>query len=155
MADGWENARRRDGGHDYATFCARRAAGLIRQVEIDTSYFVGNAPGWVRLLATDQRRADLTGAGLAGAGPAGLAADDGTWWEVLPRLAVQPDTRHRFLADAARAASHVRLEVFPDGGLARLRVHGELDPPALDAAWQRWRDSLPAQQLQSLPPPAA
>jgi len=44
MADGWENARRRDGGFDYCTF-ALAAAGLVREVEIDTSYFVGNAPG--------------------------------------------------------------------------------------------------------------
>jgi allantoicase len=57
---------------------------------------------------------------------------------------VQPDTRHRFLAVGTRVASHVRLDVYPDGGLARLRVYGELDPRAMAAAWQRWQDCSPA-----------
>jgi allantoicase len=171
MADGWENARRRRPGHDYAIF-ALGAPGLVRSVEIDTSCFVGNAPGWVRLLAADERAAATAAAGPAGpvpagpvpAGPvpadpgpagrvpAGLAADRGTGpdagddsgWEVLPKTAVQPDTRHRFLIEGTRAASHIRLDVYPDGGLARLRVYGELEPLALAAAWRRWRDSLPS-----------
>jgi allantoicase len=126
MADGWENARRRDGGLDYATF-ALAGAGLIRQVEIDTSYFVGNAPGWARLLVA---------AGLSG-GP------DAGWRELLPRTRLQPDTRHRFLVAAAQPASHVRLEVYPDGGLARLRVLGEIVPAALDLLRARYASVLP------------
>jgi allantoicase len=116
MADGWENARRRDGGYDYATF-ALAAAGIVRQVEIDTSYFVGNAPGWARLLA---------------------AADADDWADMLPRTRLQPDTRHRFLITAAEPVSRVRLEVFPDGGLARLRVLGEITPAALAALRDRF-----------------
>jgi allantoicase len=53
---------------------------------------------------------------------------------------VQPDTRHRFLLDSPRAATHVRLDVIPDGGLARLRVHGEIVPEALAGLRQRWND---------------
>ena len=64
MADGWENARRRDGGYDYATF-ALSAAGLIRQVEIDTSYFVGNAPGWASVLRSNGVEPSGAGAGSA------------------------------------------------------------------------------------------
>jgi allantoicase len=116
MADGWENARRRDGGYDYATF-ALAAAGVVREAEIDTSYFVGNAPGWARLLA------------------AGTAGD---WAELLPRTRLQPDTRHRFLVTAAGPVSRVRLEVFPDGGLGRLRVLGEITPAALAALRERF-----------------
>jgi allantoicase len=123
MADGWENARRRDDGHDYATF-ALAAAGLVREVEIDTSYFVGNAPGWARVLASD-------------GWPAGPDAPQ--WRELLPRTRLQPDTRHRFLVAAAEPVTHVRLEVFPDGGVARLRVHGELTAGALEALRDSFR----------------
>jgi allantoicase len=76
----------------------------------------------------------VTGAGL----PATLA-DPAPWWEVLPKTRVQPDTRHRFLLDSPRAATHVRLDVIPDGGLARLRVYGEIIPDALAGLRSRWR----------------
>ena len=128
MADGWENARRRDAGHDHVTF-ALAGAGSMRYVEIDTSYFVGNAPGSARLLA----------AGLAppcGADeplPADLA-----WREMVPLTRLQPDTRHRFQVTDGQPSTHVRLEVFPDGGLARLRVHGELTPAAFAALRDRY-----------------
>src|SRR5260370_1202475 len=56
MGEGWENARRRGPGHDYVII-ALAAAGQLRHVEIDTSWFVGNAPGWVRLLAAHRRGA--------------------------------------------------------------------------------------------------
>ncbi len=65
---------------------------------------------------------------------------------------MQPDTRHRFLAGSSRVATHVRLDVIPDGGLARLRIHGEVAPAGLARAWQRWRDALPDEQRRSLPP---
>jgi allantoicase len=116
MADGWENSRRRDGGFDYAAF-GLSAAGVVRQIEIDTSYFVGNAPGWARLLAAFAEPSDAPGAIQ--------------WAELLPRVALQPDTPHRFLVEPGEPVTHVRLEVFPDGGLARLRVLGEVTPDAL------------------------
>ncbi|MGH3409423.1 MAG: allantoicase [Streptosporangiaceae bacterium] len=123
MADGWENARRRGPGHDYAVF-GLAAAGVPRWVEIDTSYFVGNAPGWVT---------------LQGAG------EPGDWHELLPRTRVQPDTRHQFLVAAGPGpVSRVRLDVFPDGGLARLRVHGELTAESLAALRTRWQQTAPA-----------
>jgi allantoicase len=126
MADGWENARRRDGGLDYATF-GLAAAGVVSQIELDTSYFIGNAPGSARLLAA----APPSPEDLAPAG----------WAELLPRVALLPDTRHRFLVEPAEAVTHVRLEVFPDGGLARLRVLGEITPGALRSLGERYRQA--------------
>ena len=128
MADGWENSRRRDGGFDYATF-GFAAAGVLRQIEIDTSYFVGNAPGSARLLAAASQLPDA----MSPPGAVNLAEAVSTdqWAELLPPAALQPDTRHRFLVDPAEAVTQVRLEVFPDGGLARLRVLGEITPDAL------------------------
>jgi allantoicase len=127
MSDGWENARRRGGGNDYV---AVRLAGrgIIRHVEVDTSCFVGNAPGWVRLSAADSQQE-----------PGDRGADGLAWRAVLAETGVQPDTRHRFLLTESRPASHVRLDVIPDGGLARLRVHGELTPDALAALQRRWQ----------------
>jgi allantoicase len=122
MADGWENSRRRDGGFDYATL-ALAAAGVVRQVEIDTSYFVGNAPGSARLLAA--RR------------PSGTVSPV-DWAELLPRVRLQPDTRQLFLVEPAEPVTDVRLEVFPDGGLARLRVLGEITPEAMDSLHARY-----------------
>ena len=127
MADGWENSRRRDGGFDYATF-GLAAAGVVRQVEIDTSYFVGNAPGSARLLAAVRRPSETLSAGAH-------------WPELLPQVRLQPDTRHRFLVESAEPVTHVRLEVFPDGGLARLRVLGEITPDALLRLRDRYQSS--------------
>jgi allantoicase len=122
MADGWENSRRRDGGFDYAAF-ALAAAGVVRQVEIDTSCFVGNAPGSARLLAV--RRPSATAGAF-------------DWAELLPRVRLQPDTRQLFLVERAEPVTDVRLEVFPDGGLARLRVLGEITPEAMDSLHARY-----------------
>lgn len=124
MSDGWENARRHDDSGDYVSF-RLAGAGLISYAEIDTSYFVGNAPGWIKLSATDQPAADAP------------------WRELLPRTRVQPDTRHRFRIDDHRPATHVRLDVLPDGGLARVRLHGELTPPAQAEATSRWQTTSP------------
>jgi allantoicase len=129
MGEGWENARRRGDGNDYAIF-ALAAAGHPRYAEVDTSYYVGNAPGWIRLSTLDARTADVD--------------DAEAWTDVLARTAVQPDTRHRFLLDGAVAATHVRLDVYPDGGLSRLRLFGDLDDSALTDARRVWWDALPA-----------
>ena len=61
----------------------------------------------------------------------------------MPYQAVQPDTRHRFLVTDRRPVTHGRLDVYPDGGLARLRCNGEIDAEALDALGRRWWDALP------------
>ena len=122
MSDGWENARRRDDTGDYVEF-QLAAPGLIQHAEIDTSYFVGNAPGWITLSAA--------------------GSTESAWHDLLPRTRVQPDTRHRFRIDSAIPAARVRLDVIPDGGLARLRIHGELTQEALAAARVRWDSTAP------------
>ena len=110
MGEGWENARRRDDGHDWAVF-ALAGAGVVRHVELDTSYFLGNAPGWV----------SLSGARASSDDPA-----DAEWFELVGRRPSRADTRHRLLVFETRPVTHVRLDVYPDGGMARLRVWGEL-----------------------------
>ena len=104
MGDGWETARRRDDANDWVRI-RLAGPGRVRLAEIDTSYFIGNSPG----------AAALTG----------LRAD-GQWIDLLPRTELLPDTRHRFLIDSADVVSEARLDIYPDGGLARLRLFGDL-----------------------------
>ena len=128
MGEGWENARRRDDGNDHVTV-KLAAPGLVRRVEIDTSYFVGNAAGWARLSGVNEATGDVD--------------DPSTWTELVSKTRLQPDTRHFFRVRPDAAVTHVRLDVYPDGGLARLRVNGEVDEAALRAAVVRWLDLLP------------
>ena len=111
MGEGWENARRRGPGNDYVTV-RLGAPGRLAEVEIDTSYFVGNAPGEAAVSGIDARTSELD--------------DAASWVPVLERTRLQPDTRHRFRVDTS-AVTHVRLDVYPDGGVARLRLLGEVD----------------------------
>ncbi|BBX86106.1 allantoicase [Mycolicibacterium aubagnense] len=104
MGDGWETARRRDDANDWVRI-RLAGPGRVRLAEIDTSYFIGNSPGAAALTA--------------------LRAD-GQWIELLPRTELLPDTRHRFLIDVGDVVSEARLDIYPDGGLARLRLFGEL-----------------------------
>lgn len=122
MGEGWENARRRGGGNDYAVFALGRP-GTIRRLEVDTGCYVGNAPGWVRVSVADTRRGEVD------------LADPAAWTDVLARTPVAPDTRHHFLAEESLPATHARLDVYPDGGLSRLRLWGEVDPAVLAAGW--------------------
>jgi allantoicase len=139
MGDGWENARRRGPGNDFVVF-RLAAAGRLRQVEIDTSYFVGNAPGWIELSGT---RAGPPGGDDPPGPPRTDGDDDLAWRPVLARTRVQPDTRHRFLIGEPDEVTHLRLDVFPDGGLARFRAYGEVTAQASAGLARRWRDTAP------------
>ncbi|MBJ8343124.1 allantoicase [Antrihabitans sp. YC2-6] len=111
MGDGWETARRRDDGNDWVQ--VRLAGeGTVSVAEIDTSYFLGNSPGAATL---------------------GGRTTSGEWIELLPRTELVADTRHRFLLGAHEPVTDVRLDVFPDGGVARLRLYGGLTDAALAA----------------------
>lgn len=109
MGDGWETARRRDRNSNDWVQVRLTGEGVLTMAEIDTSYFLFNSPG----------AAALTG-----------IRADGTEVELLPRTVLQPDTRHRFAIDSDEAVTYVRLDAFPDGGLARLRLIGTLTDAA-------------------------
>ncbi|MFJ5610728.1 allantoicase [Streptomyces sp. NPDC093221] len=104
MDDGWETRRRRDTGNDWIQY-RLVDQGVIRAIEIDTAYLKGNAAGWATLSVRD--------------------GEDGEWIPLLPRVKLQPDSVHRFLVNPI-PATHVRIEIFPDGGISRLRLHGSL-----------------------------
>lgn len=108
MDDGWENRRRRDTGHDWVRF-RLTAQASVRALELDTAYLKGNSAGWVTVLGRDA---------------ASHAPQE--WFEIVGRTRLEPDSAHRFVLDTPVTATHVRTDVFPDGGIARLNVFGSL-----------------------------
>lgn len=111
MADGWETKRRRGPGHDWAIVrLARR--GVIERIELDTDHFKGNAPGSAMLEYCDARGS--------------FDADTATWEELLPETPLDADAQHRWDDLPSRPATHVRLNIYPDGGVARLRLFGRV-----------------------------
>lgn len=128
MDHGWETRRRRDQGHDWISY---RLAGQaeIRALEIDTAYLKGNSAGWASVSVQD------TGRGGPGAG----GGAEG-WQEILPRTRLQPDTNHRFVLPVPTTGTHARVDIFPDGGLSRLRLFGSLTGPGSAALAARHRE---------------
>jgi len=121
MGDGWETRRRRGPGHDWVII-QLGIGGVLRQVEVDTSHFKGNFPESCSLEVSDDS-------------PRG-------WKEVLPRTLLQADSVHRFeIADGA-PASQVRFNIYPDGGVARLRVYGVPTRDGRIAEGLRWLDAM-------------
>src|SRR4051794_7127400 len=121
--DGWETRRRRSPGHDWA-IVRLGAPGIVAGVVVDTALFTGNYPP----------RASVDGAAFEGHPSAGELLTAG-WEPLLPLSDLAGDTPNAFAVDSDRRVTHVRLNIHPDGGVARLRVHGTVlpDPPLLDA----------------------
>ena len=114
--DGWESRRRRVPGHDH---CILRlgAQGIIDGVNIDTSHFTGNHPP----------HASLEGC-LSETNP-----DETTEWaEIVPKRVLDADSHNFFEVASSKHFNHLRLHIYPDGGVARLRVYGQPQ-----SAWQR------------------
>jgi allantoicase len=118
MSDGWETARRRDDGNDWLSV-ALAAPGSLHDVIIDTTRFVGNAPGWASLTDLDSGEA------------------------LLPRTPLTADTEHRFRIASSATVASVRLDIYPDGGISRLRLNGEVAESARAGIIQRWLGLLP------------
>src|SRR5262249_40660410 len=111
--DGWETRRRRTPGHDWCVVTLG-LPGIVRGVVVDTSHFKGNYP----------ESCSLEAAATEGE----LDPERVSWIEVLPRSPLAGDTQNRFALSHAGRVTHLRLNSFPDGGVARLRVHGEVVP---------------------------
>src|SRR5688572_20956668 len=116
--DGWESRRRRTPGHDWCVI-ALGMRGLVRGVDVDTSFFTGNFPSHCSIDALDTTR--TVGAALA--------AREGPPWTPLLPISPLSGNSHNYLSIAAAAdtpSTHLRLNIFPDGGVARLRVYGDV-----------------------------
>jgi allantoicase len=113
MGNGWETKRRRGPGNDW-TIVRLAARGVIDRVELDTDHYKGNAPGSCSLDCTDVGTGSID------------EPRSGSWTEIVPQSPLQPHARHHFDTTARPAASHVRLNIYPDGGVARLRLIGRV-----------------------------
>jgi allantoicase len=114
--DGWESRRRRGPGHDWCVV-ALGVPGWISGFDVDTSFFTGNFP---------------PGASVDGC-PQGADPQDANSWAVIVPPATLAGDSHNFLRAAPSEVvySHVRLNLLPDGGVARLRVYGRPSPAAV------------------------
>jgi allantoicase len=117
MGDGWETRRRREPGNDWVILQLGQA-GEIRRVLVDTAFFKGNYPSHCTLSGV-----------LLEDGAALPDADSPDWKPILPNVSLQADHQHEFVSGviANGPVSHVRFDIFPDGGVGRLRLYGVMD----------------------------
>lgn len=117
MGDGWETRRRRGGGYDWIII-ALGGAGRVQAIEVDTAHFKGNYPD----------SCTIQGALLSDGMPSeAMVAEAASWSELLPGQKLRPDHQHRFNTEQItnpQPINHVRLCIYPDGGVSRLRIMG-------------------------------
>ncbi len=107
--DGWESRRKREPGHDHCVL--RICRGKIFGVDIDTSFFTGNFPQSASLQACDT---------------AGDPDDATEWVSIVQQSPLKGDSHNIFMVHSDAKWSHLKLHIYPDGGVARLRVYGEV-----------------------------
>ncbi|MDQ7989832.1 MAG: allantoicase [Candidatus Dactylopiibacterium sp.] len=118
MGDGWETRRRREPGNDWCLI-ALAAPAIIERVEVDTAHFKGNYPD----------ACSLQGAFMDGGTEQSLVTQSMFWPELLPAQKLRMDHPHVFTPPAPPApVTHVRFNIFPDGGVSRLRLFGRIAP---------------------------
>ncbi|HZH79486.1 MAG TPA: allantoicase [Archangium sp.] len=114
--DGWESQRKREPGHDFA-IVRLGAPGGVRGALVDTTHFKGNAP---QQIALEGIEAPYTAT-------AAQLLEDSRWFPIIDQSAVKPDFPNVFTLEKASArVTHVRLRIYPDGGVARLRIYGDV-----------------------------
>jgi len=135
IVDGWETKRRREPGHDWV-LVRLGAPGAVTSVDVDTSFFTGNFPTACAIYAC----------GAEGyPSPAELLGPESGWAELVPRSPLRGDAHNVFGVTDPRRFTHLRLATYPDGGVARLRVFGQVIPDprgleqlTIDLASQRY-----------------
>jgi allantoicase len=117
MGDGWETRRRREPGHDWAIL-ELGAAGVIEEIVVDTAHFKGNYPDRCSIQAVPDAKGS----------PEQMAAAAVAWPFLLPETKLSPDHVHSFREEVRSIGPvrYVRLNIYPDGGVSRLRVMGTL-----------------------------
>ncbi len=108
--DGWESKRRRDGGNDWVII-KLGSPGVISAIELDTSYFTGNFPPFFS---------------LEGCYSSEIPNDDDDWILLKTKTSLIGDKKNNFDIKSNKTVNYIRLQIFPDGGVARLRLFGEV-----------------------------
>ncbi|HTP79360.1 MAG TPA: allantoicase [Bacteroidota bacterium] len=115
--DGWETRRKRTAGHDWC-IVKLGAPGAIRGVDIDTNHFLGNNPSRASVEALAATRGEQ----------ASSLARSARWQLIVPESPVGPGCQNVFSVSDAGRWTHLRLNIFPDGGVARFRAYGIILP---------------------------
>ncbi|MXZ81683.1 MAG: allantoicase [Gammaproteobacteria bacterium] len=120
MGDGWETRRRREPGNDWVLIALARS-GIVREAVVDTAHFKGNYPESLNILGAHLSQVDLET----------LEASSLQWQELLPRTRLEPDMEHRFAEEIVDIGpvTHVRVNIYPDGGLSRIRLNADVSGP--------------------------
>jgi allantoicase len=114
--DGWESRRKRGPGHDWC-IVKLGVRGVVRALDIDTAHFLGNHPPYASVEAL-----------RAEGDPSVTELEAARWTEILPQSPLRPGSQNLFAIGGGEAWTHLRLRIYPDGGVARLRVWGSPDP---------------------------
>ena len=108
--DGWETRRRRDSGYDHAVI-QLAAPSTVALLDIDTRHFTGNYPPHASVQACRV---------------AGVPDEHTAWVELLPHSPLRGNQRNLFEIGSPAVWTHLRLNIYPDGGVARLRAYGQV-----------------------------
>ena len=116
--DGWETRRKRTSGYDWCII-KLGVPGIVRGVDIDTNHFLGNNPSYASIEAC---------AAPGSSSGAKLSSRSARWVEILPKYPLKPGAQNFFAVSNSERWTHLRLNIFPDGGVARLRIFGDVQP---------------------------
>ena len=108
--DGWESRRKRTSGHDYIILKLGKP-GKISKIDVDTSHFNGNQPAMVSVEGTQFISRKI---------------NQSKWTTILPKKKVKADSHHFFSVKNKQIFTYIKFNIFPDGGVARLRLYGSI-----------------------------
>lgn len=114
--DGWESRRKRTEGHDWCII-KLATSGKLSGVDIDTNHFLGNHPPFASIEALSSYKDPSAKE---------LASDKTKWNEIMKKSALKPGSQNFFEIGDKGIYTHLKLHIYPDGGVARLKVYGEV-----------------------------
>jgi allantoicase len=108
--DGWESRRKRTAGHDFIIIKLGKP-GTIKKVDVDTSHFNGNQPAMIS---------------IEGANSNSNKINQLNWQPLLSKKKTKANSHHYFTVNSNKVFTHIKFNIFPDGGVARLRLYGSI-----------------------------
>ena len=137
--DGWESRRKRTEGYDWC-IVQLGASGTVHGVDIDTNHFLGNHPPFASIeacyepLAVSHKLQAVNGESSltqnqqtnSKTDPSVFGLENAVWTEILPKSPLNPGSQNFYALENRQTWTHIRLNIYPDGGVARLKVYGEV-----------------------------
>lgn len=108
--DGWETRRRRTSGHDYLIIKLGKP-GSVKKIDIDTSHFNGNQPNMISIQGCNSKSNNIKNL---------------KWKTLVSKKKTKANSHHVFNVKSNSDLTHIKFNIFPDGGVARLRLYGSI-----------------------------